>query len=118
LLASRSSWPFTIDGEVQWVPIAGRLEANNGEALMEAAVRGLGITRAPTFVLEKAIRAGQLEILLPDYPSPEMGIYAVFPGNRYVPHRVRALVEYLAGRIGSRPEWDEVLGRGGAVKRR
>ena len=118
LLASRSSWPFVVDGEVQWFPIAGRLEANNGEALLEAAVRGLGITRAPTFVVERAIRSGQLEVLLPDFPPPAMGIYAVFPGNRYVPHRVRALVDYLAGRIGPRPEWDEVLVRRTARGRR
>lgn len=118
LLASRSSWPFVIDGEVQWFPIAGRLEANNGEALLEAAVRGLGITRAPTFVVEGAIRAGRLEVLLPDFPPPGMGIYAVFPGNRYVPHRVRALVEYLAGRIGPRPEWDGILARKGARAKR
>lgn len=118
LLASRSSWPFVVDGDVQWFPIAGRLEANNGEALLEAAVRGLGITRAPTFVVERAIRAGQLEVLLPGFPPPEMGIYAVYPGHRYVPHRVRALVDYLASRIGPRPEWDEVLGNKRTVGRR
>jgi hypothetical protein len=40
-----------------------------------------------------------------------MGIYAIFPGNRYVPHRVRALVEFLAQRIGPHPSWDEILTR-------
>lgn len=108
LLASRSSWSFVIDGEVQWFPIAGRLEANNGDALLDAAVRGLGITRAPTFIAEQAVRAGQLEILLPEFASPELGIYAVFPGHRYVPHRVGVLVEFLAKRIGPHPAWDAI----------
>jgi hypothetical protein len=27
-------------------------------------------------------------------------------GNRYVPQRVRVLVDYLAERIGSRPYWE------------
>jgi DNA-binding transcriptional LysR family regulator len=109
LLAPRSSWSFVVDGETQWFPVNGRLKANSGDALLEAAVRGLGIARAPTFVAEQAVREGRLEILLPQFPTPEFGIYAVFPGNRYVPHRVRALVEYVAARIGPHPPWDAIL---------
>jgi DNA-binding transcriptional LysR family regulator len=109
LLAPRSSWSFTVDGETQWFPVNGRLKANSGDALVEAAIRGLGITRAPTFIAEQAVRDGKLEILLPKFPTPEFGIYAVFPSNRYVPHRVRALVEYLADRIGTHPPWDAIL---------
>jgi DNA-binding transcriptional LysR family regulator len=109
LLAANSSWSFVIDGEKQWFPISGRLHANNGEALVAAAIQGLGITRAPTFIAEQAVREGKLELLLRGFPTPELGIYAVFPDNRYVPHRVRVLVEYLAGRIGLHPPWDEIL---------
>lgn len=109
LLANRSSWSFLVDGDLRWFPVAGRLQANNGDALVAAAVQGLGLVRAPTFIAEPAIRSGQLEIVLADYPTLVLGIYAVFPGNRYVPHRVRALVEFLAERIGPRPSWDSVL---------
>ncbi|HUW28433.1 MAG TPA: LysR family transcriptional regulator [Sulfuriferula sp.] len=109
LLAAHSSWAFVIDGKTQWFPVAGRLKANSGDALLAAAVRGLGITSAPTFIVEQAVRAGKLEILLHGFATPELGIYAVFPSNRYVPHRVRTLVEYLAQRIGSQPSWDEIL---------
>lgn len=109
LLAARSSWSFVIDGEKQWFPIAGRLQANNGDALLEAAIQGLGITRAPTFIAEQAVRAGRLELLLRDFATPELGIYAIFPGNRYVPHRIRALVDFLAESIGPRPAWDEII---------
>lgn len=109
LLSARSSWSFIIDGETQWFPIRGKLEANSGDALLAAAVQGLGITKAPTFIAEEAVRERKLEILLRKFPSPELGIYAVFPSNRYVPHRVRALVDYLAQRIGSQPRWDAIL---------
>jgi DNA-binding transcriptional LysR family regulator len=109
LLDPRTSWSFFVDGELRWFPIAGRLRANNGDALLIAAIRGLGIVRAPTFIVEQAVRAGELEILLLDYPTLELGIYALFPGNRYVPHRVRALVDFLAARIGPHPSWDTIL---------
>ncbi len=110
LLAARASWAFVIDGETKLFPISGRLTANNGDALLDAAIRGLGITSTPTFIAEQAVREGKLEILLRTFPTPTLGIYAIFPSNRYVPHRVRALVEFLAARIGPRPSWDRILG--------
>ena len=109
MLASRSGWPFLVDGKTEWFPVAGRLEANSGDALLAAAVGGLGITHLPTFIVEAAVREHRLDILLPAFRTPELGIYAVFPSNRYVPHRVRTLVEYLAQRIGHQPPWDEIL---------
>lgn len=109
LLATRASWSFFVAGDLQWFPVAGRLQANNGDALIAAAVQGLGVVRAPTFIAEQAVRAGQLEILLADFPTLELGIYAVFPSNRYVPHRVRTLVDFLAAHIGPRPPWDAIL---------
>lgn len=109
LLATRPSWSFFVDGELQWFPVTGRLQANSGDALLAAAIQGLGVVRAPTFIAEQAVRDGRLEILLPAYPTLELGIYAVFPSNRYVPHRVRTLVDFLAARIGPRPSWDEIL---------
>lgn len=112
VLATRTSWAFTLDGKTEWFPVAGRLEANSGDALLAAAIGGLGITYLPTFIVETAVREHSLDILLPAFRAPELGIYAVFPSNRYVPHRVRALVEYLAQRIGNKPPWDEILPKG------
>lgn len=111
LLVARAGWPFVVDGETKWFPVNGRLQANNGDALLDAALRGLGVTRAPTFIAEQAVREGRLEILLRKFPSPALGIYAIFPSNRYVPHRVRALVEFIAQRIGARPTWDQIVNR-------
>ena len=111
LLAARSSWSFVIDGEIKLFPVSGRLQANYGDALLDAAVHGLGITNTPAFIAEQAVREGKLEILLRKFPTPALGIYAIFPSNRYVPHRVRALVEFIAGRIGPRPSWDQILSR-------
>ena len=109
MLAARSGWAFLIDDKTEWFTVAGRLEANSGDALLAAAIGGLGITHLPTFIAEAAVRERKLDILLPKFRTPELGIYAVFPSNRYVPHRVRSLVEYLAQRIGYKPAWDEIL---------
>lgn len=31
----------------------------------------------------------------------ELGIYAVLASNRYVPHRIRVLIEFLASRLAA-----------------
>lgn len=99
LLASRSSWAFVVDGVLQWFPIHGRLQATSGDALLTAAIAGLGITSAPCFMADQAIRAGKLEVLLSEFDTAELGIYAIYPSNRYIPHRVDVLVNYLAQQI-------------------
>lgn len=106
---ARASWPYLVDGDWQWIPVRPRLQTNNGEALVEAAQRGLGICRQPSFIAAPVIESGVLEPILTDFAGPELGIYALFPSNRYMPRRVRALADYLAERIGPVPYWDQGL---------
>lgn len=108
LLDDHSSWAYQIEGEWRRFPVSGRLAANSGEALLAAARSGLGIARLPTFLAADAVRSGELEILLADYPAPTLGVYAVYPDNRHVPHRVRALVDHLVETLGSHPFWDRI----------
>lgn len=102
-LSDSSSWRFMVDGEARNYPVRGRLQANNGDVLMSAAEQGLGIACEPMFIAGPALAAGRVVEILADFPQPEIGVYAVLPGNRQVPHRVRALVEFLAGRLPVNP---------------
>ena len=108
-LTSRSSWPFILGGTQRTVEISGPLTANNGNALLEAAEAGMGITYQPTFIAADAIRQGRLVRILKTFPPPVLDMYAVFPGNRFVPQRVRAFVDFLAERFGPEPYWDRGL---------
>lgn len=94
-----TTWQFLVEGRLRGFPVHGRLQANNGDVLLDAAIRGLGITLAPMFIAASALASGAVREILADFPIPEIGIYAVLPGNRHVPHRVRTLVEFLATRL-------------------
>jgi len=102
-LSDVSSWRFTVDGQMRNYPVRGRLQANNGDVLMAAAAQGLGIACEPLFIAGPALAAGTVRQILAGFPMPELGVYAVLPGNRQVPHRVRVLVEFLAGRLPVSP---------------
>jgi DNA-binding transcriptional LysR family regulator len=89
-------WQFIVDGQPETFPVRSRIHANNGEVLTEAAAQGLGITLQPDFILDGFLAAGRVEPLLAEFPAPELGIYAILPGSRHVPHRVRVLMDFLA----------------------
>jgi DNA-binding transcriptional LysR family regulator len=108
-LTARASWSFLVEGKPHAVEVAGPLVANNGTILQEAAIQGMGIVHEPTFIGAEAIRDGRLVPILRDFPTPELEMYAVFPGHRFVPYRVRAFVDFLAARLGPEPYWDRGL---------
>jgi len=78
------------------IPIHARISANNGEALVAAAAQGLGITYQPDFITEDHLKTGKVEKILAEFQIPKLGIYALLPSNRQVPHRVRVLIDFLA----------------------
>ena len=67
--------------------------------MAEAAAQGMGITCQPDFILARFLEAGRLQPILDGFPVPELGIYAMLPGNRQIPHRVRVLLDFLVDRL-------------------
>ena len=97
--AGATSWQFLVDGVATSFPIRCRITSNNGEVLTEAAARGLGITCHPDFIVDRYLADGRVEEILADFPAPELGVYAVLPTNRHVPHRIRVLIDFLAEKL-------------------
>lgn len=96
---NQQAWQFEVNGVLKNFPIRSRLNANNGEMLTTAAAQGMGITCQPDFIIDDYLADGRIEEVLKDFSMPELGIYAMLPSTRQVPHRVRVLIEFLAGRI-------------------
>lgn len=97
-----STWHFRHRGQALSVPVRGRIVANNGQALIEAAARSMGIARQPDFIAEPFLARGQVSAILQKFEDAPLGIYAVLPSNRYVPHRVRVLIDHLAQALAGR----------------
>ena len=106
----RGVWRLRRDGAVHEIEIAGRLEADNADALHVAALGGMGLAILPIFMVGPDIRRGALRTVLDDYQvSPtalDTNIYAVFPYARHLSPKIRALVDFLVNRFGPRPYWE------------
>jgi DNA-binding transcriptional LysR family regulator len=90
------------------VAVRGSLRANNGDALVAAAIAGQGITYQPTFLVAREIRAGLLVPVMLDHEPVELdGIFAVFPSARRPSAKVRAAVDFFVERLGPVPPWEK-----------
>ncbi|MCL1634325.1 LysR family transcriptional regulator [Luteimonas sp. SX5] len=94
------------DGREIAVRVGGRIESNYGEVILDAVVAGLGIAMHSAWHACEDLRAGRLQVVLPDYPIATTGIYAVMPQRRLVPPRVRAFVDFFAEAFGGDPPWE------------
>lgn len=97
--STTNTWPYRESKNPLQVAVRGRIVANNGIALAEAAARGMGIARQPDFIAAPYLERKKVRSILENFESEPLGIYAVLPSNRYVPHRVRVLMDYLVERL-------------------
>jgi DNA-binding transcriptional LysR family regulator len=102
MTSSASSWTYQVGHKTQSFPVRGRITADNGLVLLQASARGMGISLQPDFLVQPFLARAELVEILQEFTPPALGIYAVLPSNRYIPHRVAALVDHLAAAIGRR----------------
>jgi DNA-binding transcriptional LysR family regulator len=95
-------WLFHIDGRnIDWRPRIF-VTIDEGEALVEAARAGVGITQVPSYMAETAIKRNEVVELLPEIrPSPDP-INAIYASQRNLPARIRAFIDFLTTLPGPR----------------
>ena len=98
-------WQLSDSGTVLTVPIAACLSSNNGDTLRDAAIKGIGIARLPSFLVGADIAAGRLAVVLPDHPPQDLTIHALYAPNRFLAAKSRVFIDFLVERFG-RPSWD------------
>ena len=96
MTSGASGWTYQIEEKLQTFAVRGRMTADNGLALMQATARGMGVSLQPDFLAQDFVARGEVVEILQAFAPPALGIYAVLPSNRYIPHRVGVLIEHLA----------------------
>jgi DNA-binding transcriptional LysR family regulator len=99
-------WPFGADVPI---PRQGRITANNGEAMRDMAIGGLGLALLPMFIVHDAIRDGRLAQVLPDLPQDLLPVSLVWPPTKPMPRKIRLFVDHVAGAFSDAPPWHNGL---------
>ena len=68
LMQGTEIWRFMNRGKPILRHPRGRFKADNGEALLSAALAGIGVAGLPDFLIEQHVASGALAPVLTDYP--------------------------------------------------
>ena len=100
-------WRLEGEDGLEEVSVNGPFTANNADALVIAALAGLGLILVPTWLVSDHLREGALVPVLGDYrvsPSDiETSVYAVYPSGRFLSPKVRAFIDFLVDHLGEQP---------------
>ncbi len=90
-----NDWRFGSGAEAVTVRVNGRFRTDNGDAMREAVLSGLGFALLPTWFFAEEITSGRLQTVLSDWQPPAMPITAVYPTRRNLAPRTRAVIDFL-----------------------
>ncbi|HVY65480.1 MAG TPA: LysR family transcriptional regulator [Gammaproteobacteria bacterium] len=80
---------------LQWSP-DGQIVMDDGEAIVAAAVAGLGVAQVPDYMASDALERGQLVEVMPARRPPPIPVSIVYLHSRGMTPRLRALIDVLA----------------------
>lgn len=109
---SQDEWLLFRDGVEHRVPVRSRYQINNGEALRQAALAGLGVVMQPLALLAADLAAGRLVRVMPGFaPRPRRVSLVYLPDRRPTP-KLRAFIDFAVRRM---PEIERALDGSAAV---
>lgn len=94
--ATKGGWNALFRSESKKGAITPRYIANNGHALRNAALDGIGIILQPRALLKNDIESGRLIEIMADYVPETRPVYAVFPSERQLAPKLSSFIEFLA----------------------
>lgn len=100
LIAARTgnfspAWRFSAENREISVKVRPRLTVTSNDAVIEAAVNGLGITRALSYQVGPAVADGRLKVVLEEWELPPIPVHIIHREDRTVPVKVRAFIDCL-----------------------
>lgn len=96
-------WLFGRRRKPSIVRVGGRFSADHGEALLTAAIAGIGIVQAPDVMVADALERGELIEILRPYAARGPDLVALSAPGRKSSPKVRAFIELMTALHGERP---------------
>ncbi|WP_426415235.1 LysR family transcriptional regulator [Aestuariirhabdus sp. LZHN29] len=94
-----SEWKFMHNNQSLAIRARPRLNFNNNDAAIAAAVAGQGITRLLSYQIAPQLENGELQVILNDYEPHPLPVHIVHREGRHTSAKVRAFVDLIAQQI-------------------
>ena len=95
------AWRFWRDGQWTEVRVDGDRSVDDASLAREWAIAGRGIILKSEIDQRRDLASGALVPLLTEWRTEPYPLHALLPSGRFVPNRVRALVDFLVERFGA-----------------
>ncbi|MER5029881.1 LysR family transcriptional regulator [Pantoea anthophila] len=93
---STKPWLFTTqDGQAHWREVPWRLAVGDVDAQLQAVIAGLGVAQMPSWLIQRAVDAGELDIILPELQPDGLTLSVVWPRRKQFLPKVDALLSAL-----------------------
>ena len=92
-------WPLADVSLKKHFRASGNLRVNSGEIVEIMVLEGAGIAYLPDFFVNQHIAEGRMVKVLEHMPSPELGMYLVYPQTRQLPFKTRAFIDAVVARV-------------------
>jgi DNA-binding transcriptional LysR family regulator len=98
--AGGASWAFARGrGAARPVQIRTRLAVNTAEAAMDAAIKGVGLTRVLSYQAARPVREGKLRIVLREFEPEPLAVSLIHAGADLLPLKLRSFLDFAAPRL-------------------
>ncbi|WP_312230831.1 LysR family transcriptional regulator [Pseudomonas sp.] len=105
LIGSSDVWTFQLEGREASQRVNGNWRCNSGQAVLDAALAGLGLCQLPDYYVLEHLRSGALVSLLDNHQPPNTAVWALYPQQRHLSPKVRQLIDALRYGLAQRPEY-------------
>ena len=96
LVGNSPYWRLRVPGGIRNISVSGNWRcSDSGYALASAACKGLGLVYLSTFYINEPVEKGLLVPVLQDFIVDDVATWLVYPNKRYLPNRVRLLINFL-----------------------
>lgn len=95
LMQGTEAWQLVDGDQIVTINPRGRFKADNGVALLAAALAGIGVAVLPDPIVEDYLASGELVRVMSRHPPPPAGVYVVRPPGSNVPRKVQVLIDLM-----------------------
>lgn len=97
--AQPAAWRWERAGEVQFLEARSQISTNDTEAVVKAAVAGIGVAISTSWACRAELESGALCQLLPEWRAAPLPVHAYFPQGRSTRMPARAFVDFLVSAL-------------------
>jgi DNA-binding transcriptional LysR family regulator len=81
------------------IQVDGNYKSNSADSLIKAAVSSVGIIFVPETFVKDELEKKKLQVIMPQYHSDNIDIYASFPAHKYVPMKAQVFIQFLTNEL-------------------